>query len=179
MKTEILFDNKWVQLKQMVDKENGVDGYVFSHEKRCGGKIVSILPFKTINNVRTEFLIRHETTPCWGMDKKLSSVTGGVENDNPKNTAVHEIKEECGYIVTESDLIDLGTIRGTKSIDTIYYLYGVDVTNKKKLAIKGDGSYLETQAHNEWYTSRIFYGDKFSDPMLVNLFIRLSSKGIF
>lgn len=151
MKTiETLKDNDWVSLKIMKYPEKGVHGYVFSHETRCNGKIVSILPYR-IKNSKTEYLLRKEVTPCWDVNKQvISSITGGVEKDDPHTTALHEILEEAGYEVTKKQLITLGTSFGVKSSDTVYYYFSVDLTDMKREVAKGDGSELETQAECVW-----------------------------
>jgi 8-oxo-dGTP pyrophosphatase MutT (NUDIX family) len=149
MKIETLKDNKWLSLKNMVDPGNGVNGYVFSHETRCDGKIVSILPYRKVGD-KIEFCLRKEVTPCWSMEQQISSITGGVENNDPVTTAIHEIEEEAGYKVTKNELVSLGTCFGTKSSDTVYHLFTVDLTDKEKGIASGDGSELEAKAECYW-----------------------------
>ena len=153
MKDIILYKTEWLSLRKLVDKPNGVNGYIYSHEDRCNGKIISILPFRYKNN-QIEFLLRKEITPPWGMESKISSITGGVENNKIIPTVIEEMKEEAGYEISQDDLIYLGTFRGTKSSDTLYYLYSVDLTNKNKtLDASGDGSELEKLAECYWDTT--------------------------
>jgi 8-oxo-dGTP pyrophosphatase MutT (NUDIX family) len=152
MKIKILCKTDWVSLRRMIDPENGVNGYDYLHEDRCDGKIVAILPYRyNDSNDRVEYLLRKEVTPCWGMEQKISSITGGVENDNAIDTAIHEIAEEAGYEIKRSDLKFLDLSYGTKSSTTKYYLYTVDLTGKEKtLAADGDGSELEKMAECFW-----------------------------
>jgi len=160
MKIEVLCKTKWLSLRRMIDPENGVHGYDYSHEIRCDGKIVSILPYRYktrmgVNNPNekygVEFLLRKEVTPCWGMEQKISSITGGVENDDPIETALHEIAEEAGYEVERNEIKFLDISYGIKSSDTKYYLYTVDLTGKEKtLEADGDGSELEKMAECFW-----------------------------
>ena len=77
MEIKCLCKNPWLSLYKMTDKKAHVDGYVYSHETRCNGQIVVVVPFR--KTPQLEFLVRMETTPCWGMEPELSSVTGGVE----------------------------------------------------------------------------------------------------
>jgi 8-oxo-dGTP pyrophosphatase MutT (NUDIX family) len=142
-----LYHNKWLSLCE-VDCGNG-ESYVYAHETRCDGKIVSVLPFR-YTDVGVEFLLRYEVCPCFGPEHILVTVTGGVEEDNPLKTAVRELREETGYDVDESEMIALGTVIGAKSIDSIYYLYAVDLTDKEPGEVTGDGSDFEKSAYNQW-----------------------------
>lgn len=170
---ETLKENEWLSLKIMKNPDKGVHGYVFSHETRCNGKIVSILPFKKNKDGEIEYLIRKEVTPCWDINNQvISSITGGVEKDDVINTAIHEILEEAGYEVTKKDLITLGQTFGVKSSDTVYYYFAVDVTGMKRQIAKGDGSELETQAECVWKKS--IKGAV--DPLLYTLYYLLNEK---
>ena len=150
-KTETLCDNEWLSLKNLSYPEKDVGGYVYSHETRCDGKIVSILPFKYEEGM-IQYLLRSEVTPCWEVDKEVvSSITGGFEEKwGIEGTTVHELKEEGGYTIKKEELISLGTCRGSKSSDTIYHLFAVDLTGKKQGKASGDGSKLEAKAHCFW-----------------------------
>lgn len=154
-----LFSNKWLSLKEIVDPERGVNGYVYSHETRCKGRIVLVMPFRRSGDGHGPFnsievLLRRETTPCWGMEPSLSGITGGVEGDRPLDDAIRELKEESGYEAAEDEFIYLGTCRGTKSTDTVYHLYAVDVTGKEQGEATGDGSALD-DAPVEWHRTAV------------------------
>ena len=171
-KIEILCKNNWVSLLKMIYPEKGCNGYIYSHETRCDGHIVSILPYR-INDNKLEIMLRKEVTPCWDINNQvISSITGGWEKDKhltPLFTAVEEIHEEAGYIVNASDIIELGTIFGIKSSDTIYHLYTVDLTNKEQGEAIGDGSELEAQASCYWTTSI----KDAKDPFVFTMFYKL------
>ena len=152
MSIKVLYKTKWVSLRRMILPNKGVNGYDYLHEDRCGGKIVAILPYRYNDSKdRLEYLLRNEVTPCWSMKQLVSSITGGVENDDSIGTAVQEIAEEAGYKVKRTDMKFLDVSYGTKSSDTQYYLYTVDLTGKEKtLDAKGDGSRLEAEAECFW-----------------------------
>lgn len=173
-----LQDNEWVQLKKMVYPEKDIGGYVFSHEKRCRGQIVSLLPYKREiikldldkATYKILYLLRKEVTPCWSPYQKcISSITGGVESSIIK-TAVQELEEEAGYKVKEEDLIPLGSSFGTKSSDTIYTYYSVDLSIVEKTGKgEGDGSELERKAHCFWSE----HIDDAVDPLVYVMYYRL------
>jgi len=132
--SRVLFDTEWLQLKE-------VDGYVYSHEIRCNGSIVVVLPYRRVGKDAWEFLLRDEVTPCWGGDKPTrSAITGGVENGEPLEDAVRELKEEAGYTIAPDKFEFLGKCRGTKSSDTYYFLYAVDLAGQTPTKALGDGS---------------------------------------
>lgn len=161
-----LHKNPWLSLKKMY----GPTGeYVFSHEERCNGKIVAILPYKNTEEGQM-YLARSEFTPPWSSEINfMSSITGGVDaGENPPEAACRELREETGYSVPVETLVPLGTCHGAKSSDTVYYLFAVDVTG-----LSGDGnpeSYQdenESRARNVWVNGAL---PKAEDPLLFTLF---------
>ena len=129
----VLYKNDWVSLMS-TPEENG-NGYIYSHETRCNGNIVAVLLY----NEEGKYGVRSEKTPCWGGQAQLSSLTGGVEKgDTPASAVVKELLEESGYICKESDLEVLGTCRGTKSSDTLYHLFALDVSGLKQVKPTGE-----------------------------------------
>ncbi|MBS1722447.1 MAG: NUDIX domain-containing protein [Armatimonadetes bacterium] len=165
--TKTLFDNEWLSLKEMRDPDRGVNGYVFAHETRCKGQVVLVLPFRP-NAGGVEVLLRREVTPCWGMEPCLSGITGGVEDDDPAEDAVRELSEEAGYTVERADLLYLGTVRGSKAMDTVYHLYAVNLDGKEQGEAKGDGSALDN-APVEWHDTAA----NADDAVAVTAFARL------
>ena len=170
---EILYKDEWVELHKIVYPEKNVKGYVYSHEVKCDGKKVAILPYRKNGN-EIEFFLRHEYTPCWELeDLVISSVTGSVEHGDTKiKTALKELKEETGYEITEKELIDLGECFGVKSNDNVYYLYSCDLTDQEEGEVEGDGTELEEQAHMEWEKSI----KDAKDPLVHIMYFRLLEK---
>lgn len=147
-----LYRNPWVSLKELEVPEWGVR-YVYSHEARCNGRIVVMLPFRRTLERRLEYLLRREITPSWGLSPSLSAITGGLEkHESPIECALREMHEETGYQVEDpEEVFPLGTCYGTKSSDTVYYLFSVDLTHQvPEGSGEGDGSYLEAQATSQW-----------------------------
>ncbi len=135
----VLYGTEWLQLKELDS------GYIYSHEVRCNGSIVLVLPYR-----EGEFLVRDEVTPCWDEDRPTrSAITGGVENGEPLEDAVRELQEEAGYTVEPDKFVFLGKCRASKSADTFYFLYAVDVTGYVQGPALGDGS-KNDQAPSVW-----------------------------
>lgn len=168
-----IFGNKWLQIRNAVWSERGVEGYFFSHEASCDGEKVAVMPFRR-GVSGTEYMVRNEVTPCWGWESQFSSLTGGVEKGNPVATAVMEIKEEAGYDVDPGELIDLGTCWGTKSTDTTYYLYGADVTGLEQGEAAGDGSTLDAEGTVAFKSYPVAVS---KDPIVAKLYCELQRKG--
>ena len=178
MSDKILHDNKWIQLLETDD------GYVYSHEKRCGGEIISVLPFKRVEGEDGDefhYLARMEATPCHEGDEiKFTSITGGVEECGIKASVIMELKEEAGVIATEDELIDLGFVYPSKSQDTKVYLFAVDITGKEVGEAVGDGSKHEASAYVEWSSDEealLNCTDPFNIAITARLAMKLMKEG--
>jgi 8-oxo-dGTP pyrophosphatase MutT (NUDIX family) len=147
--TVTLHENEWLSLRLVRDPFRGVGGYVYSHKTRCQGRIVAILPFRNVGLGR-EYLVKSEVTPCWGFDQVVSATTGGYEGGDIADDAVREMLEETGYAIDRSELIPLGESYASKSSDTIYTLYSVDLTGRTAGEAIGDGTRLEAESQALW-----------------------------
>lgn len=182
MGIETLYDNEWVSLRRITlpgEADDGVNGYVYSHETRCAGRIVSVLPYLiTLPGLR--FLLREEITPCWGSitEPQLSTITGGWDEGDDLTcfmTAQRELWEEAGYRVKLEDLVYLGGVRGTKSTDTQYHLFTVDLTGVEQTGDgEGDGSELEAVASNRWVDPKTLAAEAL-DPMAYVAMVKLNA----
>lgn len=141
MSDKVLYENKWVSLMETPD------GYVYSHETRCKGHTVSVM---VVNSKAEKILGRFEMTPAHGPQTKLCSITGGVEHDDPVSTALHELEEEAGIVVTADKLISLGTVWQSKSADTVVHLFCIEYDGPINRNPAGDGSAGEVGSTVEW-----------------------------
>ncbi len=171
-----IYDNQWLSLREVIWPDKGVNGYVYSHESRCKGHIIAVMPYRIKDDNRPEFLLRAEVTPCWSMEKQLSAITGGCEfeGDEPSidditKDVLRELVEEAGYAVHPDTLEALGVCRGTKSCDTMYHLYAVDVDGVEQGRLTGDGSQLEEEASVIW----VAWPSDSHDPLVSTMYARL------
>jgi 8-oxo-dGTP pyrophosphatase MutT (NUDIX family) len=162
-------------LKKLVDPDNDVSGYFYSHESRCNGKIIALLPYRIVAEQlnKVQLLVRNEVTPCWGTKRFLSSITGGFEGGDPRDTAILEMKEEAGYDISSNELISLGTSFASKSADTQYYLYSANLAGKKQRTATTDGSMLEKKATCIWMSYQELLNHQIQDPQVYVLLTRL------
>lgn len=172
VETEVLHHNEWLSLHVVRKPDAGFDGYVYSHETRCQGRIIAVLPYRAGSDGRTQYLIKSEVTPCWGFQPVRSAITGGFEGGDPVDDAVREMWEETGYRVEPGELVSLGESYASKSADTVYHLYAVDLTGKEQHEAPGDGSRQEAEALSIWV-----HGDEIPDimdPQVLVMALRLT-----
>lgn len=172
---EVLCDNEWLALHVIRDPGAGIDGYIYSHETRCKGRIIAVLPYPDRPEGR-RYLVKSEVTPCWSLEPELSAMTGGYEGGDPEDDAVREMLEETGHAIDRGDLIPIGESFASKSSDTVYSLYGVDLTGREPGEALGDGSRLEAESTTAWLTSAELA--KVGDPQVAVMFLRLAHLGI-
>lgn len=174
-KSTILCKNEWVSLNIIKDPSRKIGGYVYSSEVRCNGNIVSFLPYRYSEKNKLEFLFRCEATPCWDLDKIcVSSFTGGVDTgDSIQKTVLKELREESGFEIQNKDLIDLGQTYGSKSSDTIYHLFSMDLSNLKQTKELEVESELEKTSFCKWYKYDDIYTE---DPLAYSILFRFMQK---
>ena len=95
---KVLYENKWLSLCE-------VDGYVYSHESRSNGRLVAILVIDSKKHPGQVYG-RFEACPAHFDGRQLTSITGGVEKDDPMATAIMELEEEGSVKVKEHLEID-------------------------------------------------------------------------
>lgn len=174
-KTEIqyfeLYTNKWLSLMEVKAPTRGITGYIYSHETRCKGEIVALLPYRIVSNGVYEYLLKNEMTPCWSFDKTLSAITGGWEGGDIRADAVKELLEETGYEIQKTDLINLGASHASKSSDTVYSLFSVNLTGKTAGVPQGDGSRIESESEAVWVKPNKLL--EILDPQVSVMYLRL------
>lgn len=166
-----LYSGPWVSLRRIRKPEQGINGYVYSHETRCQGLIVAVLPFRWDDQQQLQLLVKREVTPCWDLEPVRSAITGGWEGGHVTADAVREMLEETGYEITADELIPLGQTYASKSADTRYELFSVDLTGRVAGPALGDGSVLEAEATAEWI--RPDEVAQVMDPQVSAMWVRL------
>lgn len=170
---ELLHANEWVSLYE-------VNGYVYSYETRCQGKIVAVLPYRYIKpedkygRGRYEFLLRYEITPCWDSHRVASAITGGWEGGDVEDDAVREVLEETGYEIKRDELIPMGECYGTKSTNVVFSLFGVDLSGREPGQMTDAGSSGGDFA--SWVKTRSIF--TIQDPIVSVMYTRMLGRVI-
>lgn len=141
MSDKILYKDEIISVRESV-KNNEV--YIYTHEEISDGKRVVVLPFRKKRGGR-QFLLRREFIPCWDSHTDVCAISSKVKNGNPEETIIEELLRDTGYSIKASELIRLGVVSASKSSDTTYYLYGLDLSKKdieeEKLEVQEDLSF--------------------------------------
>jgi 8-oxo-dGTP pyrophosphatase MutT (NUDIX family) len=162
---EEIFTTPWVAMHSAhVTTPDGTEDYIYSHETRCDGHVVAVLPYRhTDKNRRYEILLHESANPAWhgrysrwlsySSQVLLDSITGGWENgEDLRDTAARELLEEGGYDRAPAHFTALGTCFAGKSADTVNHLFAVDLTGVEpaRTTPSGDGSVIEKMEKPRW-----------------------------
>jgi len=136
--TEI-FRGNWIALCRTPD------GYEYTKSWRIGTGCVAVLGY-TKDRVLGRFEI---CPPHEDPEPALCALTGGVDpKESPRQAAVRELMEESGFKVDIADMTPIGSVRPSKSSDTVVNLFAVKLDPtpeqlKEKCIGEGDGSVFE------------------------------------
>jgi 8-oxo-dGTP pyrophosphatase MutT (NUDIX family) len=188
---EVLFDTKWLQVKKAIlgDEEgNKVGEYIYQHAPWTKGQGVAILAYRDVELQEEdfppgdfpghgifvrEFLGRYELCPAHSTEYELCSTTGGmdVEGESPITTAIRELEEEAGFTTLPEHVIELGTVRQSKSSDGTTHLFAVDIQHCREVEATGDGTVGETGSYMDWVSEEKATFCK--DPLVSTMIQRL------
>jgi len=168
-----LFKGDFTEVKQVTNKGLGIKNHTYLHEANSQGKKVAILPYRYDKNGNLEYLFRQEIVSAWGTEPKLCAITGGInkEDGDAASGAVRELREEAGYNIKKDSLLFLGKSKDSKSTDTDYWLFAVDVTDRDHKKPSGDGTKIEQSAKNIWVKN-----PDTADPLTASMAVKLLNK---
>lgn len=171
MTVKTLWGNQWLEVRTKDD------WYTYTHSPVGDGTGVAILGFRNRNN-KIEYLGRFEDCPAHGDGIQLCSLTGmcDVEGEDRVSTALRELKEESGYVVTDSArVLELGSVRPSKASDSEVFLFAVEIEDTDEIVdIEGDGTKGEENAYAKWVSAEELAFSK--DPIVSTLILRLIFK---
>lgn len=126
MANKIIFNNPAISIME-ADKHG--KPYIYSHDTYSSGRRVLILPYRKHLGGH-EFLLRRELIPCWDQAADTCAVSTRVKDDNVEETIIKELMDLTGYDIAPSELMHLGLCMGSKTSDTVYELYTVDLSDR-------------------------------------------------
>lgn len=146
-----LFETEYLALVETDD-----NSYTFCKEVQTQNSTkVAVLPYK-IESDGYYFLSVVERYHPYNEAAPVA-ITGKIDlmgSSDPYLTAVKELKEEAGYIpcgYNEVDhLIYLGSVHPSKSMDTLFECYAIDIAFAHKVEATGDGTIEEEIAYTQW-----------------------------
>lgn len=164
-----IWNNRWIHVK-----EKSTLKYPDPYTYITMGDAVAILPYRKTTEGKFEFGIRKEIVPPWGYEPSVCCVGGSVENSNPIQTAIDEVKEETGYIIKAEDLVHLGRFRNGKATDSFTEYYFLELSGEPQTEITGDGSMYEEGAEFLWVNdAELMKCDDYKIHVLIGYFFRM------
>lgn len=122
-----LTDNKYLNIKEVVDEKNHVSGYQFAERRG-----VDSVAFICYNSETGQFLLNREYTPPTN-EFLVRAFGGSLDKQISKKSIVkEEVQEEAGYTVTDDMIHEVGSAFVSTQMNQRCFLYLVDITNGKK-----------------------------------------------
>lgn len=143
---ESLTDNRFLNIKQVVDPSKGCKGYQFA-ERRGQDSIAFICYDKDTN----EFLVNREYKPP--VDQFIDSAFGGsLDKDVSKiEIVIAEVREEAGFVVDKNNVIEVGRSFVSTQMNQYCFLYFVYVDKTKQQEREPENA-IEALAETKWVT---------------------------
>jgi 8-oxo-dGTP pyrophosphatase MutT (NUDIX family) len=139
-----LTNNKYLNIKEVVDKENHVNGFQFAERRG-----VDSVAFICLDRDSEQFLLNKELKPPIN-ERVLGSFGGSFDKDKlPVEIVIDEVKEEAGFVVTKDDVKFVGRVLVSTQMNQYCYLYLVFV-NKEDQGERKPENLIEASAETFW-----------------------------
>ena len=139
-----LTNNKFLNIKEVVDKENGVGGFQFAERRG-----VDSVAFICYDKAAELFLLNTEYKPPINMFLKGAFGGSFDKAKEPIDIVIDEVKEEAGFTVTKKDVYMVGKVMVSTQMNQFCYLYIVFV-DKDKQEDKKPQDKIEALAKTTW-----------------------------
>ena len=142
---EQVTDNKFLNIKKVIDPEHGIGGYFFA--ERLGTDSIAFICVD--KEFPEKVLLNNEYKPP--NDEFILGAFGGSldKEKTPKAIAVEEVKQEAGYVVTEDDITDLGKVLVSTQMNQYCHLFVVKVDGDEEPEREPENP-CEALAETEW-----------------------------
>jgi len=139
-----LTNNKFVNIKEIRDIENHVNGYQFA--ERLG---VDSVAFILWDDEYEMFLLNKEYKPPIN-EFILGAFGGSMDKDKtPEEIVIAEVKEEAGFIVNKEEVVYVGEVLVSTQMNQMCKLYLVKV-NREDQDEREPQNAIEAMAETEW-----------------------------
>jgi 8-oxo-dGTP pyrophosphatase MutT (NUDIX family) len=173
-----LTTNKFLNIKEVNDSENNCKGYQFA--ERRGVDSVAFICYNSgevsedINFGK--FLVNKEYTPPTN-EFHIRAFGGSIDKQKPMIEIVkEEVKEECGYDVSERKIYELGKAFVSTQMNQYCYLYLVDLKGAKMTGRKSENA-IEAMAETVWKKAdELINGTDWKSIVIIN---KAKKEGLF
>lgn len=145
---ERLFDGEWFTYDLLPNDVTVIQ------EKKDG---VTVLPFDFSRPDGKYYYCLHEQMNAMGHDRPvLCSLTGSMDpGEDPLGTALRELREESGYVVRQSSMMQLSKdyVHTYKACTKKTWLFAADLKGHVQVDPIGDGSTIEEEAYCVWVSA--------------------------
>lgn len=139
-----LTDNRFLNIKEVKDPENNVNGYQFA--ERLGKDSIAFILW---DNDAGQFLLNKEYKPPVN-EFILGAFGGSLDKDtSPEEIVIAEVKEEAGFVVTKENVHLVGEVMVSTQMNQFCKLYLVEV-NKENQDEREPENAVEAMATTEW-----------------------------
>jgi 8-oxo-dGTP pyrophosphatase MutT (NUDIX family) len=139
-----LTNGKFLNIKEVRDPENHVNGYQFAERK---GK--DSVAFILWDNDHEQFLLNNEYKPP--VDEFILGAFGGSldKDKTPEQIVIEEVKEEAGFVVSKDQVHFVGEVFVSTQMNQFCRLYLVEV-NKEYQDEREPENAIEAMAETKW-----------------------------
>ena len=141
-----LTNNRFLNIKQVVDEEHGCAGYQFA-ERRGVDSVAFVCYDKNTEMV----LLNNEFKPpvnCF----LVGAFGGSLDKESSMiDIVIGEVREEAGFEVATEDIIDLGQVFVSTQMNQFCNLYLVYVDSKEQKERQPENA-VEALAKTEWHS---------------------------
>ena len=139
-----LTNNKYLNIKEVVDKENHVTGFQFAERRG-----VDSVAFICLDVNNEQFLLNKELKPPIN-ERLLGAFGGSFDKDKlPVEIVIDEVKEEAGFSVDKEQVKFVGRVLVSTQMNQYCYLYLVFV-NKEDQGERKPENLIEASAETFW-----------------------------
>jgi 8-oxo-dGTP pyrophosphatase MutT (NUDIX family) len=149
---EKITDNRFINLKEVVDPDKNVKGYQFA--ERLGRDSVAFICYDEDSG---SFLVNEEYKPP--VDSYVVGAFGGSmdKDKSPDEIVLAEVKEEAGYEVSKDDIRYVGKSFVSTQMNQYCYLYIVFVDRNDKQEREPENA-VEAMSKTHWISRDSIYG---------------------